>query len=232
MADSGYFNQTHLKTCAEEGITAYVPEPAPRGRAAKPDRLPRSAVAFDPGANGYCCPQGHWLQARREIEHGGKRSIGYASDPKDCAGCPLRSACLPQKPPYREIYRFEHEALLDAHRDRMAKEGDRYLRQRSSLAEHPFATLKRWCGFDHFLVRGKPKVEGEVNLLMLCYNFKRVLNILGIEGFRKYLAARAKTRGCRQRAIANAFLRLGYRMTRILTRHLTAIRATRAMARC
>ena len=44
----------------------------------------------------------------------------------------------------------------------------------------------------HFLVRGKEKVSGEMNLLMLCYNLKRVLSIFGIDRFREILKQRAK----------------------------------------
>ena len=72
----------------------------------------------------------------------------------------------------------------------MDREGEAYLRERRSLAEHPFGTLKRWSGWDHFLVRGRRAVNGELSLMVLCYHFRRVLTILGIDGFRRYLEAR------------------------------------------
>jgi hypothetical protein len=64
------------------------------------------------------------------------------------------------------------------------------MRLRAGVAEHPFGTLKVWCGWTHFLVRGLTKVRGEFHLLATCYNFKRVLNILGIEAFRAYCQQR------------------------------------------
>ena len=72
----------------------------------------------------------------------------------------------------------------------MMEKGREYMRKRSGLAEHPFGTLKRWCGWEHFLVRGLKKVRGEMNLLMLCYHFRRVLSIFGIEKFREYCQRR------------------------------------------
>jgi hypothetical protein len=63
------------------------------------------------------------------------------------------------------------------------------MRRRSAIVEHPFGTLKCRAGYRHFLVRGFNKVRGEWSLMALCYNFTRVLNILGFEGF---LAAIAK----------------------------------------
>ena len=69
----------------------------------------------------------------------------------------------------------------------MKQAGGSMMRTRASMVEHPFGTLKRWCGWVHFLVRGKEKVSGEMNLLMLCYNLKRVLSIFGIDRFREIL---------------------------------------------
>ena len=63
------------------------------------------------------------------------------------------------------------------------------MRRRAELAEHPFGTLKCRAGYRHFLVRGFNKVRGEWNLMALCYNFSRVLKIVGIDAFMAYLAA-------------------------------------------
>jgi Transposase DDE domain len=57
------------------------------------------------------------------------------------------------------------------------------MRRRSGIVEHPFGTLKCRAGYRHFLVRGFNKVRGEWSLMALCYNFTRVLNILGLEAF-------------------------------------------------
>ena len=57
------------------------------------------------------------------------------------------------------------------------------MRRRSAIVEHPFGTLKCRAGYRHFLVRGFNKVRGEWSLMALCYNFTRVLNILGFERF-------------------------------------------------
>ena len=64
------------------------------------------------------------------------------------------------------------------------------MRQRSGLCEHPFGTMKRWLGWDHFLVRGFRKVRGEMALLVHCYNFRRVLSLLGVDAFRAMCEAR------------------------------------------
>jgi hypothetical protein len=39
-------------------------------------------------------------------------------------------------------------------------------------------------------MRGLEKCRGEFSLMALCYNFTRVLNILGVEAFRDYCVQR------------------------------------------
>jgi hypothetical protein len=80
------------------------------------------------------------------------------------------------------VHRWEHQDVVDRHRARMAQAGA-MMRRRAALAEHPFGTLKCRAGYRHFLVRGFDKVRGEFSLMALAYNFTRVLNSLGFEGF-------------------------------------------------
>src|SRR3974377_2624561 len=92
----------------------------------------------------------------------------------------------------RIIQRWEHEAVLERHRGRM-QDAEAQIRLRAELAEHPFGTLKCRAGYRHFLVRGVDKVAGEWSLMALCYNFTRVLNILGFDRFIAYLAEKARS---------------------------------------
>ena len=77
------------------------------------------------------------------------------------------------------------------------------MRKRAGLAEHPFGTLKVWGGWTHFLVRGLSKVRGEWHLLLTCYNFKRVLNIIGFDAFRDYCHQRMSASRQPVRVIGN-----------------------------
>ena len=64
------------------------------------------------------------------------------------------------------------------------------MRQRSGLVEHPFGTLKRWFGWDPFLVRGFDKVGGEMSIMVLAYNLTRVVNTNGVRAFTDYCSLR------------------------------------------
>jgi transposase len=193
VADAGYFNLQGIKNCVEENITPYTPVPARTNQASLQGRFSREDFSYNEKTNSYTCPAGKELcyQGTR-LDHG-KVILNYISSTSICALCPLKGQCLPPKSPRRQISRWEHERFIEAHRERMAQKGRVMMRKRSSLSEHPFGTLKQWCGWTHFLLRGLEKVSAEMSLLMLCYNFKRVLNILGLDGWRTYCLQRAKT---------------------------------------
>jgi hypothetical protein len=53
------------------------------------------------------------------------------------------------------------------------------IRQRKSIVEHPFGTVKRNMDAGYCLTKGFQKVSGEFSLAFLAYNLKRAINILG-----------------------------------------------------
>jgi transposase len=190
LADTGYYNGNTLKACEENGIVAYVPQAKRTARLEAQDRISHEAFAYEAEANVYRCPAGKQLRPTEGRKTNGHRSeIRYVSRKSDCDACAIRSRCLSAKTLTRTVYRWEHEAVLDRHRERM-KDADVQMRRRAELAEHPFGTLKCRAGYRHFLVRGFDKVRGEWSLMALCYNFSRVLNILGFDNFMAYLANR------------------------------------------
>lgn len=189
-ADSGYYNQAQLKDCQEAGITPYVAIPDKSGPVRKTGRFERKDFRFDKKLDVYKCPAGEHLERQSHLVRSGKVMNKYVSKSGLCRACRLKGRCLPKKTPYRQIYRYEHEEVVEAHQKRMDQHGQEYMKKRASLAEHPFGTLKLWLGWTHFLMRGLEKVRGEMDLLMLSYNFKRVLNIIGIGAFREYCLQR------------------------------------------
>jgi transposase len=190
LADSGYYNGTALKDCEENGIVAYVPPVQRSGRLEAQGRLSHDEFIHDAVADAYRCPAGSLLRPTpgRKL-NAGRIEIRYTSRKADCDACSLRSRCLSAKTPTRSIQRWEHQAVLDRHRARM-KDAGAQMRRRAELAEHPFGTLKCRAGYRHLLVRGFDKVRGEWSLMALCYNFSRVLSILGLDRFLAYLASR------------------------------------------
>jgi transposase len=192
LADTGYYNSNALKNCEENGIVAYVPQAKRTSRLKGQGRLSHEEFIYDCEANAYHCPGGALLRPSdgRKVNTSGRIEIRYTSRKADCDACPLRSRCLSAKTPTRTVQRWEHQAVLDRHCARM-KDAQVQMRRRAELAEHPFGTLKCRAGYRHFLVRGFDKVRGEWSMMALCYNFSRVLSIIGLDRLITYFAKRA-----------------------------------------
>jgi transposase len=190
LADVGYYSSADLKACEDDGIIAYVPPFEGNGVLEKQGRFSRKDFSYDSAADAYRCPAGELLRPTkaRFTNTSGRVEIRYLSRKTICGACPLRARCLAPKSNQRIIARWEHEDVLERHRARMQSAGE-LMRRRSAIVEHPFGTIKCRAGYRHFLVRGFNKVRGEWSLMALCYNFTRVLNILGFDGF---MAAMAK----------------------------------------
>jgi hypothetical protein len=192
LADTGYYNGNDLKACEEDGVTAYVPQAKRTARLEAQGRMSHEEFVYDADQDAYRCPAGLLLTPSdgRKTNTGGRIEIRYTSRKADCDACALRSRCVSAKMPTRTVCRWEHEAVLERHRARM-KDAAALMRRRAELAEHPFGTLKCRAGYRHFLVRGLNKVRGEWSLMALCYNFSRLLTIVGINRLIAYLAKRA-----------------------------------------
>ena len=190
VADVGYYNGATLKDCEEDGIVAYVPQAERTGRLAAQGRFTHEDFAYDAETNTYRCPAGDLLRpTKRPKRNGGRLEVRYLSRKAACDACPMRGRCVTDKQSTREILRWVHEDVVERHRERM-KSAEAMMRRRAGLAEHPFGTIKCRAGYRHFLVRGFEKVRGEWSLMALCYNFTRVLNIIGFDRFIAYLAER------------------------------------------
>jgi transposase len=189
LADVGYYNGETLRACEADAITAYVPCAERNQRLPAQGRFGRGDFHYDADADVYRCPAGERLRPMngRKQDAAGKSQIRYVARSAACGACSLRAGCLTEKAKLRTVYRWEHEDVIERHLARMHHAGT-MMRRRSALAEHPFGTLKCRAGYRHFLLRGFDKVRGEWSLMALCYNFTRVLNIFGIQGFIASLA--------------------------------------------
>ena len=96
-----------------------------------------------------------------------------------CLKCPnkcttAKRRCISFKPGESRIYTDFYDKCMRYYPNQ------RRLRIRNQVVEHPFGTVKRWNDGYHFLVKGRVKAAAEIALAYLGYNFKRVLNLLGI----------------------------------------------------
>ena len=183
LADRGYYKGEAVVACDEAGITAYVPHTATSNNKAKGlyDKADFRYIVED---DEYQCPAGERLTRHGTREEVGKQITRYWTS--NCGQCALKSKCTTGKE--RRVSRWEREDVLEAMRERLDRRPE-MMRLRRDTVEHPFGTLKRWMGAEHFLTKGLHNTGTEMSLHVLAYNLKRVINILGVEGLVRALHA-------------------------------------------
>jgi transposase len=176
LADGGYYEGQALKACEEAGLITYLPEPQ-SGAARHRGVFANHRFHYDGERDVYRCPQGAELVLRGRTKKKGKQFNIYRT--KACNGCPLRAQCTTSK--YgRKILRWVDQEVLERLQARNRGRPE-LLKLRKTLAEHPFGTIKGSMNQARFLLKGINKVSIEFGLTVLGYNFKRVLNHLGVE---------------------------------------------------
>ncbi len=95
----------------------------------------------------------------------------------ECKNCALRSRCTRSK--YGRIYyRYHDQDWRDDYKERVRSQlGKDYIKKRKEIIEHVFGTMKYWMGKIPLLLRGKDKVQTEINIYTTAYNLKRLINI-------------------------------------------------------
>ena len=152
-------------------------------------KFPRDAFTYNIDRDCYICPNDKILKRQKTIyESKGIKRFMYLGVRSVCKICSLRSECISDIANAKRLWRWEHEGLVEAHRAKMeTPKAKAMIRERATLVEHPFGTIKQRLGWSHYLLRGKTKVAGENALIMLTYNFRRLLNLIGITLFKKLI---------------------------------------------
>jgi transposase len=183
IADKGYYKGEEIVACEAEGITATVAKPMTSGATAR-GRFDRADFVYDAERNVYVCPAGQDMTYRYTNQEAGKTLHAYWAN--TCSNCPIKHNCTPSKE--RRIRRWEHEDVLERVQKRIDDNPDR-LAIRSMTVEHPFGSIKSWMGATHFKMKTLKHVATEMALHVLAYNFKRVINIIGLPALMRAMAA-------------------------------------------
>ncbi len=176
VADGGYANEEQVRELEEEGKMVAVPfdkqEYGP-----KEDGENNISFIYDTEKDYYICSQGKILPLKdRQVHKRGKIYRRYQG--KHCKDCPLRKHCTQSKKG-RVIYRRADDPGWTGQYIKKCRSMSyrKLIELRKCLVEHPFGTIKYWMGQIPILLRGKEKVQAEIDLYATCYNIKRMLNI-------------------------------------------------------
>lgn len=177
LTDKGYTTAKHLELCTNNGITPYS---SPKVHSSQHNGLyPMVDFKYDRTKDTYTCPANRILDTNGTVYNKAGHKVKHYKNRQACKVCPVRHLCTVNKNG-RFIERSVYQEALEENQKRV-EENPEYYRLRQQITEHQFGTLKRQWGFTHTLMKGKQNVLSEVNLIMICYNLKRLVSIVGIK---------------------------------------------------
>ena len=183
LADKGYHTGAELAKCQQDNMITHVAyKEQPSVKHIEEGFLVES-FTYNKATDSYTCPAGsvlttlgNWHNKKGEASETSYRFKIYRTEA--CKTCPLKSQCT--KLSKRIIQRSEYQDAVDIN-DNNIKQNPQYYKRRQAVCEHPFGTIKRHWGYTYTVMKGLEKVNGEMNLIMFCYNFMRTKNILGFD---------------------------------------------------
>jgi transposase len=180
LADKGYYNYMEIKQCADNGVTPYVAvKKSGSGGSIVLPEFTADKFRYDEVADLYVCPAGKRLFFYYLTVREGIRMRVYKCAKGVCSSCDFFMTKCTSNRVGRRIWRWVDEEVIDDMKKRL-RLNPGVMGERKKVAEHPFGTLKRAFGAPYLLLRGLRKVSGEVGLLLISYNLRRALNILGV----------------------------------------------------
>lgn len=182
LSDAGYATGDQFEVCKSQGIVTYcapMPSTAPSS-----DCIPTAEFIYNKENDCYTCLAGETMKKKGT---GTSRGHYMASIYKTtaCKTCAIRQECTKNKCG-RIIERSEYQDVIDENKKRVTTNPD-YYKLRQQIIEHQFGILKRQWGFTFTLMKRRINVLSEVNLLMMVYNLKRSISIMGLDKLKEKL---------------------------------------------
>ena len=172
LADTGYYNGIEIKNCIDDKMKVYIKK-ARANNSTKDNEFRKEKFTYDKEQEIYICPAGNSLFFFENTSKNGIKYRRYKCS--DCNSCKYKGACT-SSVNGRTIQRWEHEDILDFVRQDTLDNNEIY-KQRRSIVEHPFGTIKRTLGYSFFLRRQMDNVDAEASSMFIAYNFKRLLSM-------------------------------------------------------
>jgi len=177
VADKGYYKSEELKKCVENGITPDVTKQKHSNATGDKDFYAYN-FDYDKEKDIYICPAGEKLSfyanSTKDNQVIGRRYRNVLA----CKDCEFKECCT-KSVKGRIVLRQKDQDFLDTIDLGTQMNMEKY-RRRKEIVEHPFGTIKRSWGAYYFLTKRRLSVSCEIALSYLAYNFRRVINILGI----------------------------------------------------
>lgn len=177
LYDKGYHTGSEFAIAHDLAIDTLVAIPGVSSKAPHED-YDLNKFRYCENQDAYTCPQNHNLTSNRTWYT--TRNYQFKQyKTSACKTCPVRELCTSSKVNGRILQRSEHQQYIEANATRIQDSGDLY-KQRQAIVEHPYGTIKRNWGYDHIITKkGIHHASADTGFMLIAYNLKRLLNILG-----------------------------------------------------
>lgn len=171
VGDKGYYNSDMIQEIEKntniECITPISKSTRNKGKI---------EFTYDKEKDIYLCSEGKELKlVRKGIKKRDKILNVYQCF--SCNNCSRKEECTTSKKG-RMIYCYENQEWRDSFKKKMNnKRSKEIISKRKAIVEHVFGTIKYWMGQIPLKLRGKEKVETEINIYSSAYNIKRLINL-------------------------------------------------------
>jgi len=177
LTDKGYTTGKHIDICTKNNITTYS---SPKAHSSQHNGLfDMQIFEYNNKIDYYTCPANEILSTNGTIYNKAGHYVKHYKNRQACKNCTLRAQCTTNKNG-RFIERSIYQEAIEENQKRV-ENSPGYYRLRQQIIEHQFGTLKRQWGFTFTLMKGKQHVLSEVNIIMICYNLRRLMSIFGVE---------------------------------------------------
>jgi hypothetical protein len=187
VTDGGYESIQDIKNAVTQGFDLHVAGtdfdmciPAAEEEAAEITSHHAGRCCYVKERNVALCPMGHVLYPV-SYSKTNKSGIFFNKDAcKQCTCKCTKSVNFHYPAPIpKELFTKEYDDKGLFVKQIRIKADPEKIKERKSIVEHPFGTIKRGMDAGYCLTKGLQKVKGEFSLTFLAYNIKRVINILG-----------------------------------------------------
>jgi transposase len=147
------------------------------------DQAAGISFTYDPNNDQIVCSEGRVLPRKaKNMKKRGEICDLYRGN---CAGCPKKPMCT-RSPIGRTVYLNQNHEWISDYKNRMGEPTfKKRVKERKTLVEHPFGTLKCMLGKIPLRLRGKEKVQIEIDIATTAYNLKRLLALDTMENLLK-----------------------------------------------
>ncbi|HSH20450.1 MAG TPA: IS1182 family transposase [Draconibacterium sp.] len=184
LYDKGYHTGSEFKTAYDLGIDVMVAIPTVAANAPTQKYNVENFV-FDIINDCYTCPKGE-LMTTNGRWHQAKTYRFKRYTTTACKTCPAKAECS-KAICGKAIQRSEFQEYVDRNKNRI-KENKQLYRKRQQIVEHPYGTIKRQWGFNYIITKKFiERAEADFGFIMIAYNLRRIINIIGIQKLGKYL---------------------------------------------